>query len=130
MKNYKMGILYLRFGVFKTVVNIISYYVAYNVFKIPNVASTVISWIIAVLFAFLTNKIFVFESKVKGFKAILREISAFFVCRLLTGVLDVAIMWISVDIMNWNSFYWKIISNILVIVLNFFASKRLIFKKK
>ena len=122
--------MYLIFGALTTVVNIISYYLAYNVLKIPNVASTVISWVISVLFAFLTNKIFVFESKVKGFKAIFREISAFFVCRLLTGVLDVAIMWISVDIMNWNSFSWKIISNILVMVLNFFTSKILIFKKK
>lgn len=121
--------MYLIFGALTTVVNIISYYVAYNVLKIPNVASTVISWIISVLFAFLTNKIFVFESKVKGFKAILREISAFFVCRLLTGVLDVAIMWISVDIMNWNSLVWKIISNVLVMILNFLASKLFIFKK-
>lgn len=130
MKKYKQGILYLIFGALTTVVNIISYYLAYNVLKIPNVASTVIAWIISVLFAFVTNRIFVFESKAKGVKNVMREISAFFVCRLLTGVLDVAIMWVSVDIMGWNSLLWKIISNILVIVLNFFASKLLIFKQK
>lgn len=130
MKKYKQGILYLIFGALTTVVNIISYYLAYNVLKIPNVASTVIAWIISVLFAFVTNRIFVFESKAKGVKNVMREISAFFVCRLLTGVLDVAIMWVSVDIMGWNSLLWKIISNILVIVLNFLASKLLIFKQK
>ncbi len=122
--------MYLIFGALTTVVNIISYYVAYNVLKIPNVTSTVLAWVISVLFAFLTNKIFVFESKSSGFKEIFREISAFFACRLLTGVLDVAIMWASVDIMDWNSLLWKVISNILVIVLNYFASKFLIFKQK
>ena len=130
MNNYKQGILYLFFGALTTAVNIICYYASYNIFKIPNVTSNVLAWFVAVLFAFLTNKIFVFESKASGFREIFREISAFFVCRLLTGVLDVAIMWISVDIMNWNSLLWKIISNILVIVLNFFASKMLVFEKK
>lgn len=130
MKKYKQGILYLIFGGLTTLINVFCYYLAYNVFKMPNVLSTVLSWIISVLFAFVTNRIFVFESRAKGTVNIMREISAFFLCRLLTGVLDVAIMWLSVDIMNWNSFSWKIISNILVIVLNFFASKMLIFKKK
>jgi putative flippase GtrA len=130
MKKYKQGILYLIFGALTTFINVLCYYFSYNLFKMPNVLSTVLSWMISVLFAFVTNRIFVFESKDKGIKNIMREISAFFVCRLLTGVIDVAIMWISVDIMGWNSLLWKIISNLLVIVLNFFASKMLIFKKK
>jgi putative flippase GtrA len=130
MKKYKQGILYLIFGALTTFINVLCYYLAFNGFKIPNVFSTVIAWIISVLFAFVTNRIFVFESKAKGVKNVMREISAFFVCRLLTGVIDVEVMWVSVDIMGWNSLLWKIISNILVIVLNFFASKMLIFKKK
>ena len=129
MKNYKQGILYLFFGALTTAVNIISYYASYNIFKISNVTSTILAWTLAVLFAFVTNRIFVFESKAKGFKEIIRELLAFFICRLLTGAMDVLIMWISVDIMNWNSMLWKIISNVLVVVLNFLASKLFIFKK-
>lgn len=129
MKKYKQGILYLIFGVLTTLINVLCYYLAFNGFKIPNLFSTVIAWIISVLFAFVTNRIFVFESKEKGTANIVREISAFFVCRLLTGAMDVLIMWISVDIMNWNSLVWKIISNVLVIILNFFASKIFVFKK-
>ena len=130
MKNYRQGFLYLVFGAITTLVNILCYYAAYNLFKIPNVTSTVLAWIISVLFAFVTNRVLVFESNAKGLKNIIREILAFFVCRMLTGIMDVAIMWISVDIMNWNSLLWKILSNLLVIILNFFASKMLIFKKK
>ena len=129
MKNYKQGILYLFFGALTTAVNIISYYASYNIFKISNVTSTILAWALALLFAFVTNRIFVFESKAKGFKEIIRELLAFFICRLLTGAIDVLIMWISVDIMNWNSMLWKIISNVLVVVLNFLASKLFIFKK-
>lgn len=128
MKKYKQEILYLVFGGLTTLVNILCYYIVYNALKIPNVLSTAIAWIISVLFAFVTNRIFVFESKAKGFKNILREISAFFVCRLLTGGMDVLVMWLAVDVMDWNGMLWKIISNILVIILNYFASKRLIFK--
>ena len=130
MKNYKQGILYLFFGALTTAVNIISYYASYNIFKISNVTSTILAWALAVLFAFVTNRIFVFESKAKGFKEIIRELLAFFTCRLLTGAMDVLIMWISVDIMNWNSMLWKIISNVLVVVLNFLASKLFKIKNK
>ncbi len=130
MKNCKQGVLYLVFGALTTLVNVLCYYLAYNVFKTPNVLSTVLSWIISVFFAFVTNRIFVFESKAKGIKNIMREISVFFTCRLLTGVMDVLVMWISVDVMNGDSLLWKIISNIVVIILNFFASKFFVFKRK
>lgn len=130
MKNYKQGILYLIFGGLTTAVNIAVYYLLFNWLSLENVPSTVIAWVASVLFAFVTNKNFVFESKEKGFKNIFRQITAFFGCRLLTGVMDVAIMWVAVDLLEWNSLVWKIISNVLVIVLNYFASKLLIFKKK
>lgn len=130
MKKYKQVFLYIVFGALTTAVNVISYYLFYNVFKISNVASTVLSWAVSVLFAFVTNRVFVFESKAKGVKSVTSEVFAFFVCRLLTGVTDVLVMWISVDVLNLNSLLWKIISNVLVIILNFFASKFLVFKTK
>lgn len=128
--KFKSEILYLLFGGLTTLVNIVSYYLFYNVLRCSNVISTVIAWVFSVLFAYVTNRIFVFESKASGTKALLREIAAFFTCRLLTGIMDVAIMWLAVDIMNFNSMLWKIISNVLVIIINYFASKIFVFKKK
>ena len=128
--RYKDIILYLFFGGCTTVINIIAYYLSYNIAGIPNVPSTCIAWIIAVLFAYLTHKVFVFESRSFAREVLLREGLQFFGCRLLTGIMDVAIMYVAVDLMGWNALLWKILSNILVIVLNYIASKLLIFKKK
>ena len=126
--KYREVIAYLFFGGCTTLVNIISYYLSYNILNISNVTSTVIAWIISVLFAYVTNRIFVFESNNKG-KAIIKEIFAFFSCRMFTGILDVAIMYFAVDIFEFNSLLWKIISNVLVIIANYVFSKIFIFKK-
>lgn len=130
IKKYKSIISYLFFGVCTTVINIATYYLCYNVSGIPNVPSTVIAWVVAVIFAYITNKLFVFDSK--SFKAdvLIREVASFFGCRLLTGVLDVMIMYVAVDVMDMDSTLWKLVSNILVIILNYVASKLVIFKKK
>lgn len=130
IKKYKSVISYLFFGVCTTVINIAVYYLCYNISGIPNVTSTVIAWVVAVVFAYITNKLFVFDSK--SFKAdvLVREVASFFGCRLLTGILDVIIMYVAVDVMDMNSTLWKLVSNILVIVLNYIASKLVIFKKK
>ncbi|MCD7791339.1 MAG: GtrA family protein [Bacteroides thetaiotaomicron] len=130
IKKYKALISYLFFGVCTTVINIAVYYLCYNVSGIPNVPSTVIAWVVAVVFAYITNKLFVFDSK--SFKAdvLVREMASFFGCRLLTGILDVIIMYVAVDVMDMNSTLWKLVSNVLVIILNYVASKLVIFKKK
>ena len=127
--KFKSQILYLLFGGFTTLVNIAGYCLFYNVLHCSNVLSTIIAWMLSVVFAFVTNRIFVFESNANGLKNILREAASFFACRFLTGVMDVAIMWLAVDVMCWNGLLWKIISNILVIILNYFASKIFVFKK-
>jgi len=124
--KYKMPILYLFFGGLTTFINIFVYFICYNIFNLSNVSSNIVAWIIAVIFAFITNKIYVFESKSKS---ILYELSAFLACRLGTGVLDLGIMYLTVDILKWNALLMKIISNIIVIVLNFVFSKLVIFKK-
>lgn len=128
--KYKSIISYLFFGVCTTAVNVATYYICYNVIQIANVPATVIAWVLAVLFAYITNKLFVFDSKSFDFGVLKKEILAFFGCRLLTGILDVIIMYLAVDCMYWNSIVWKIVSNILVIVLNYVASKLIIFKKR
>lgn len=125
-KDYKMPILYVLFGGLTTLVNVVVYFICYDISGISNVISTIIAWILSVIFAFITNKIYVFESK-SG--SIIYEISTFFACRFGTGVLDLGIMYLSVDILKWNALLMKIISNVIVIVLNYILSKVIIFNK-
>ena len=128
LQKYRGVIAYLIFGVLTTVINVIAYQLCYNVAGIPNVVSTIIAWVLAVLFAFITNKLFVFNSKSFARDVVLREMVNFFGCRLLTGLLDVLIMYVAVDVLGWHALLWKILSNGLVIVLNYIASKLFIFK--
>ena len=133
MKNllmkYKSFILYAVFGVCTTLINWGAYYLCYSVINIPNVPSTIIAWIVAVAFAFITNKIWVFDSKSFEGKTLLYEIWTFIAARLATGALDVVVMYFAVDVFAMNSTVWKLISNIIVIVLNYILSKLVIFRK-
>ena len=125
----KSVILYLLFGGLTTVVNIVTYHICYEILFISNLLSTILAWLFSVIFAYFTNRIFVFESKAKGIQSWVQEIFSFFACRIATGVMDVVIMVVAVDYFHQNSMLWKVISNILVIVINYIASKYLIFKK-
>ena len=128
-KKYKEVILYLVFGGATTAVNIVCYFLLYNVFSVSNVISTIISQIVAIVFAFVTNKIYVFESKTNTRKEAAKEMVSFFFFRFLTGVLDLSIMYIAVDRLGMWGMLWKVISNIIVIILNYIASKLVVFKK-
>ena len=128
-KKYKSFIAYAFFGVCTTLVNLLSYRLFYFVLSISNVPSTVLAWLFAVLFAFVTNKLWVFDSKSWAMSVVISELIKFFICRIATGVLDVGVMWFSVDKMHWNAMIWKLISNVIVIVLNYIASKLVIFGK-
>ena len=88
-----------------------------------------ISWAAAVAFAYITNRTWVFKSKVKGFSAIMRQISTFVGCRLLSGVMDMAIMFISVDMVGIPDGVAKFITQVMVVVLNYIFSKLIIFRK-
>lgn len=129
-KKYYDVISYLFFGVCTTVINIAAYAVCAKVFGLNTVISTIIAWFVAVAFAYITNRIWVFRSKNKSKKAIFQEIVAFFVARLATGLLDLAIMYVCVDLFHWSDIVMKVISNIIVIILNYVASKLIIFTKK
>ena len=123
------GMRYLVFGALATAVNIAVYSLCFYLFNISNATSNVIAWIVAAVFAYYTNKVLVFESKVNTKKELLKEATSFFGCRLLTLAIDQAIMIITVDKLKFNGFLMKVISNIIVIILNFVFSKLFIFKK-
>ena len=128
--KYKDLIPYVIFGVLTTAVNVAVYALCARIFGLSTVVSTVIAWVAAVLFAYITNRKWVFHSKATGAAAILKEIASFFICRLLTGILDVGIMKLFVDILGFDDVIVKAASNVIVIILNYVASKLVIFKKE
>ncbi|MFI3324887.1 MAG: GtrA family protein [Clostridia bacterium] len=128
--KHKSLLLYAIFGVLTTIINLLCYQICYAYLQISNIPSVVISWIVSVLFAYFTNRSIVFNSQNFDKKSIVKELISFFGCRLATGFLDVVIMFLTVDILQFNSLLMKLLSNVLVIIINYIASKLFIFKKK
>ncbi len=127
--KYREIILYIFFGGCTTIVNVILYYISTRWFGLGTVISTLLAWWVSVLFAYITNRILVFRSHNKEPRAILFEFAFFVACRLLTGLLDVLIMYLFVDQLGWHDLIIKFLSNLIVIVVNYVASRLLIFKK-
>ena len=121
--------MYGIFGVLTTLINIITYAACYDYFHIDNVPSNIIAWILSVLFAFITNKLYVFESKSMEAELVFHEFTKFVSARLATGLLDLAIMYIAVDVMHGPAVIFKVIANIIVIILNYVLSRVVVFRK-
>lgn len=129
-EKYKALILYVFFGAITVLINICIYTICYEKVGISNTWSNIIAWILAVLFAFVTNKMWVFESRGRKKKEFLFELCSFFGCRLATGGIDILLMYVAVDVLLINPVLMKVLSNIIVIILNYVASKLIIFRKK
>lgn len=128
--KYKEIINYLIFGVLTTIVNYISYIILTKVCNIDYLVSTVIAQVIAIIFAYITNKIFVFQSKNLSKKEFLKEMFSFFGFRILSLFLDMGFMYIFVDMLHLNDVIMKLVSNVLIVIANYIFSKLFIFKKK
>lgn len=120
---------YLIFGVLTTILNIALYVFCYHIGGMSNVISNIAAWIAAVAFAYITNKLWVFNSKDFTFSVMRAEIWKFASCRLATGILDLIIMFVGVDLLKGPPAIYKIGSNVLVVILNYVFSKLIIFKK-
>lgn len=129
-ERFKEIILYLIFGVLTTVVNIVVYFICSRFLYLDVLSSNIIAWLLSVLFAYITNRKFVFKSKAEEISIILKECINFFLGRLGTGILDTVIMFVSVDLLAFNDVVMKVLSNIIVIVLNYLISKLLVFRVK
>lgn len=130
-KKNKEIINYLIFGVLTTVVSFVVYFIFAKVFKIDEVISNVISWFFSVLFAFITNKLYVFESKETGKKTLLKEIISFYLARLFTGVVcDLGVFTLMVKTFKINDVLSKLVTQVIVIILNYVLSKLIVFRKK
>lgn len=131
-KKYKEVINYLVFGVLTTILTLLIYYGLTYTIMDPNNAlmlqgANIISWVVAVIFAYITNRKFVFESKSNN---IIRECVSFFGARIVTLIMDMIIMFVGVTVFKGNDKIFKLISQIVVIVSNYVFSKLFVFKKK
>lgn len=129
--KYKEIIMYLIFGVLTTVVSLVTYYALTLTILNPEKAmqlqlANIIAWIVSVAFAYVTNRKFVFESKSED---IVKEATSFVGGRVLTLLLDMAIMFIFVTLLHLNDKIFKIVSQVLVIVTNYVISKLFVFKE-
>ena len=130
IEKYWDVLSYLFFGVLTTVVNYLIYLPVYNFCGFSAALSNMIAWVGAVIFAFLTNKPFVFRSHDWSAKTVVPELTKFVSCRIASGVLETVILFLAVDCMNWNGNIWKLVTQVLVIIINYVGSKLLVFRKK
>jgi len=122
-------LVYLFFGGLTTVVNYVVYLPCHNLLGISATVSNVIAWVVAVAFAFVTNKPFVFKSYDWSAKTVIPELTKFVGCRVASGVLETALLWLMVDVILISENIAKIPVAVLTVVINYIASKLLIFKK-
>jgi putative flippase GtrA len=119
---------YLFFGVLTTVVNYIVYLPCYNLLSFSAAISNMIAWIAAVAFAYLTNKPFVFRSHDWSAKTVIPELTKFVGARVASGVLETGIIFLTVDLLRWNGNVMKLVTSVLVVIINYVASKLLVFR--
>ncbi len=122
--------IYLFFGGLATLVNFITYFLARDTLHLNLFNSNTISWIAAVLFAFVTNKLWVFQSKSENFLELLIEFGKFIFYRILSYGLDMGLMFLLIEELHATDFWAKLITQVVVVVANYLFSKLFIFKPK
>ena len=122
-------VTYLFFGVLTTLVNYAVYLPCYNWLGLSATVSNVIAWVVAVAFAYLTNKPWVFKSHDWSAKVVIPELTKFVACRVGSGVLETGMIFVFVDWLGFDGNVFKLVTSVLVVILNYIGSKLLVFKK-
>lgn len=125
MKLEREIILYVIFGVFTTLINLVVYLLFARIFHVNYIISNIIAWILSVLFSYVTTRTWVFESENTN---ILTECLLFFGSRFFAGAIDTSLLFIFIDVLSMDDFISKIITQVIVVVLNYVMSKFVIFK--
>lgn len=128
-KRYKDVLLYLFFGVLTTLINLIAYWVMGTKLCINIHISNVTAWVVAVIFAYVTNRTWVFKEHAHGAHAIGKEICSFSAGRLFTLGVEELMLLLFVDLLSFNKNVIKIIGQVAVVILNYVISKLFVFKK-
>ena len=127
--KYKEQILYIIFGGLTTLINMVVYFLCRQM-KMNVVPADIVAWILAVIFVFVTNKIWVFESKSWAPAVLAKELVTFFGARLFSLGVDVAFLYVTVEKLQLWDLPMKLIANIIVIILNYIFSKLIVFSKQ
>jgi len=127
-KKHKEILSYLFFGGWTFLVSVLSYALFVTYCHLHELFANVVSWIIAVLFAFLTNRIWVFQASTNGIKEYLKQMVTFFVGRISTLLIEEAILCVFITWLAYPSVAVKIVAQVVVIVLNYVISKLWVFK--
>lgn len=130
LRKYHDILTYMIFGGLTTLVNYAVYLPCYNLLYLSATVSNVLAWVVSVLFAFVTNKIFVFHSGSWSSQVLWPELTKFVGCRLGSGLLETAVLFLTVDLLQWNGNWVKLIISIAVVLMNYFASKWLVFRNR
>ncbi|MBQ3565961.1 MAG: GtrA family protein [Oscillospiraceae bacterium] len=135
--KYEEVLMYLFFGVLTTAVSFVSAGISKAALETlgfgansVSVVSTVFSWICAVTFAYITNRLWVFDSEASGKKALLSEALSFYGGRVFTLIVETVMMWIGYSLIGINYWITKISANVIVLILNYIISKIFVFKNK
>lgn len=127
--KYESMILYVFFGGLTTLINFAVHFSArFLGADVP--AATTVAWFCAVLFAYFTNRKWVFKSRTTGFGAFIKEMASFFGARIFSYLVEVAIMTAFVKWLGFNELLIKIAANVVVLILNYILSKWIVFRKK
>lgn len=135
IKKHREIIVYLLIGALTTVVNFAIYLPLLWWAKLPASVSNAIAWVIVILFAYVTNKLFVFNSKDWSAKIALPEFLKFVGCRVVSGIFETVFLALTIDLpqlgdLKWYSLIMKLLACIGVVILNYVGSKLLVFRKK
>ncbi len=129
LKKYRSELVYLVFGVLTTLVNYLVYIPCLHYLKSASISNS-IAWVFAVIFAYLTNKPLVFESHDWSLKVVAPEFVKFIGTRVASWLVETGILFLTVDTLHWNGLIWKLVTSVLVVILNYVGSKLLVFRKK
>ncbi len=129
-RKYEEGINYLIFGFLAFVLNYVLYFLFSSAMQMHYMAATALSWVLTVVFAYWTNRTFVFKSTNKDAQSLGKEFLSFIGARVATEVLELAFMFLMVDCVDLNEYLSKFACQVIVIVANYFLSKLWIFKEK
>mgnify|MGYP002512826361 CR=1 FL=1 len=129
-KEHEEGLNYLIFGFLAFVLNYVLYFLFSSVMHIHYMAATALSWVLTVVFAYWTNRTFVFKSRNKSAQSLGREFVAFISARIGTEFLELGLMFVMVTLAGINEYISKFVCQVIVILANYFLSKLWIFKEK
>lgn len=130
IEKYSAVISYLFFGVLTTAVNYLVYFPCCNWLHLSPVLSNILAWAVSVIFAYLTNKPFVFHNHDWSHQTIIPEFSKFVSGRFFSGALETGLIFVSVELLAQNENITKLLTSVLVVIANYLISKLLVFRQK